>query len=126
MSTNATSEIESIKKARKTYLIVGIILFCGTVATVAVATIPWLDVGEHGFDKWDMLLGLAIASFKASLVAAIFMHLNHERGMVYFMIGLAAIHAIGMFLGTLGHFDDMIYNPYFFHDDERSEPALVE
>lgn len=125
MDPNTETDHASIKKAKKTYLIVGLLLFCGTGATVAVATIPWLDVGGHGFDVWDMLLGLAIATLKASLVAAIFMHLNHERGMIYFMIGLACIHAIGMFVGTWWHFGDMIYNPFFFEGD-RAAPALEQ
>ncbi len=105
---------ESVRKATRTYLLVGLILFCGTIATVAVATVPWLDVGDHGFDKWDAILGLFIASFKASLVAAVFMHLNHERAMVYFFIGLASIHAIGMFVGTYWHFADFVHDRFFF------------
>jgi hypothetical protein len=46
------------------------ILFIGTIVTVLVATVPALDVGHHGFDIWDAILGLAIAATKASLVAA--------------------------------------------------------
>lgn len=82
MEAHAHELEESVRKAKKLYLIVGLLLFCATGATVAVATVPWLDVGGHGFDGWDALLGLGIASFKATLVAAIFMHLSpcrHER-----------------------------------------------
>lgn len=108
------------------YLVVGLVLFFGTAATVAVATVPWLDVGEHGFDKWDAILGLAIASFKASLVAMIFMHLNHERAFVYGIIVLAALHAIGMFVGTYWHFADFIHDRYFFGTPrmENVQPGL--
>ena len=96
------------------YFLVGMILFCGTLATVAVATIPALDVGEHGFDKWDALLGLAIAGTKATLVAAVFMHLNHERRLVYGVITLAGIHAVGCFLGTYLHYVDPAHDRYFY------------
>ena len=61
----------------------------GTVLTVLVADPPaflyWLDVGEHGFDKWDAVVGLLIATTKASLVAVIFMHLNHEKKAIYWI-----------------------------------------
>lgn len=104
----------SVKKATRTYLLVGLLLFCGTMATVAVATVPWLDVGEHGFDAWDAMLGIGIATFKASLVAAVFMHLNHERRLIYVFVTLAAIHGIGLFIGTYWHFRDFVHDRFFF------------
>jgi len=85
---------EAIQKAQKLYLLVGAVLFGGTVATVLVATQPWLDIGGHGFDKWDMVLGLLIATTKATLVALIFMHLNHEKKWVYWLFGF------GLFFGA--------------------------
>ena len=63
---------EAVKKAQKLYLLIGAILFVFTVVTLMVATVPALDVGQHGFDKADMVLGLFIATIKAGLVAAIF------------------------------------------------------
>lgn len=105
---------DSVKKTLRAYALVGGTLFLGTIITLMVATVPWLDVGEHGFDKWDAILGLSIATFKATLVAAVFMHLNHERKIVYFLIGLAAIHAVGLFLGTYIHFADFTHDRYFF------------
>lgn len=86
---------EEIKKSVRLYLIIGAILFVGTVLTVLVATVPALDVGGHGFDIWDMILGLAIATTKASLVAIIFMHLNHEKAWVYWLFGF------GLFFGAV-------------------------
>ena len=76
---------EEIKSHFKLYSIIGAILFAGTVLTVAVATIPWLDIGGHGFDKDDAILGICIATVKASLVAIIFMHLNHEKKAIYWI-----------------------------------------
>ena len=46
---------EDIKNAQKKYLLIGLILFIFTVVTVAVATVPWLDFGEHGFELSDSL-----------------------------------------------------------------------
>jgi caa(3)-type oxidase subunit IV len=97
---------EAIKKSVRTYLIVGLILFLGTVLTVAVATMPALDIGRHGFDAWDCVLGLAIATIKASLVAFIFMHLNHEKKAVYWLFGSGLCMVCSLaFLTALAIFD---------------------
>lgn len=84
---------EAIKKAQKLYFLVGALLFVFTVVTVAVATWPPLDIGKHGFDAPDAYLGLGIAAFKSALVMIIFMHLNHERPLIYFFYGLAILMA---------------------------------
>ncbi len=81
--------IEAIQKSKRTYLMVFGALLVGTVLTVLVATVEFLDVGGHGFDIWDAVVGLAIASTKAALVALIFMHLNHEKTLIYWIFGAA-------------------------------------
>lgn len=86
---------EAIKKACKLYTIIGGCLFVGTVLTVAVAKVPSLDVGGHGFDGYDAILGIAIATTKASLVAIIFMHLNHEKKAIYWIF-LGALVMAGL------------------------------
>lgn len=99
---------EAIKKTQKLYLLIGAILFIFTIVTVAVATVPALDVGRHGFDTADMILGLGIATFKASLVGAIFMHLNHEKGTIYFVFGLGIIMGIALMALTGWAYTDII------------------
>jgi len=84
---------EAIKKHIKLYLLIGIVLFICTVLTVAVAKLEFLDFGKRGFDGMDATIGLLIATFKATLVALIFMHLNHEKKMIYWLFGL------GLFFG---------------------------
>ncbi|MFM2197850.1 MAG: hypothetical protein RLZZ505_1282 [Verrucomicrobiota bacterium] len=94
--------IEAIQKAKKTYLMVFGALLIGTVVTVLVATVPALDIGGHGFDMWDAILGLIIATTKSTLVAAIFMHLNHEKkliywvffGVIFFFFAMGALFAL--------------------------------
>ena len=107
---------EAVRKSIRTYLLVGAALFVGTVITVLVATVPALDVGHHGFDVWDAILGLAIASTKAALVAFIFMHLNHEKKAVYWIFGSGLVFVIALFaLFALAKydpiFDNFFYNP---------------
>ncbi len=76
---------EEIKKSVKLYTKIGALLFIFTVITYLVATQPFLDFGGHGFDSTDAFIGIAIAAFKASLVALIFMHLNHEKKAIYWI-----------------------------------------
>jgi cytochrome c oxidase subunit IV len=105
---------EAIKKATRTYLFVGGMLFIGTLVTVLVATVPALDIGVHGFDVWDMWLGLAIAATKASLVGYIFMHLNHEKFAVYWIFGLGLAGALFL-AGLLALADsDPIHDSFFY------------
>ena len=99
---------EAIKKSQKLYLLIGAILFIFTIVTVAVATVPALDVGRHGFDMADMTLGLAIASFKACLVAAIFMHLNHEKKLIYLVFGMGIVFGIALIGLTALSYSDVI------------------
>ncbi|QJE97421.1 cytochrome C oxidase subunit IV family protein [Luteolibacter luteus] len=104
---------EAIKKATRLYLFIGAILFAGTVATVLVATVPALDIGHHGFDVWDMTLGLCIATVKASLVALIFMHLNHEKRLIYWLFGFGLLGAFFMVvLIGLAKWDPIHYNGF--------------
>lgn len=89
---------EAINKSLKLYGLIGAVLFVFTGVTVAVATIPALDIGVHGFDKADAILGIAIATFKASLVAFIFMHLNHEKKAIYWIFFGAMLFGLALIL----------------------------
>ncbi len=105
---------EEIKKHVKLYMLIGVILFICTVLTVAVAKIEWLDFGARGFDAIDMVIGLLIASVKATLVALIFMHLNHEKKMIYWLFGMGIFFGICLMVITGFAFSDPIYYEDFF------------
>lgn len=109
-----TDSPEAIKKTVRLYLIVGITLFVMTTLTWAVADVSWLDFGKHGFDRVDCIIGLCIAAFKASLVAAIFMHLNHEKKTVYWLIaaGVCAVFSLAGF--TALALNDPIVDKFFY------------
>lgn len=112
---------EEIKKAARLYLIIFGALLVGTVLTVLVATVELLDIGGHGFDVWDMVLGLIIASVKATLVALIFMHLNHEKKAVYWIFASGLIFAAWMGALIALAKSDPIHDDYFY-----SGPPVVE
>jgi len=99
---------EEIKKVKRAFLIVGGILAFCTFLTVAVAVYPPFDLGVHGFSTLDAVLGLAIATFKASCVALIFMHLRFGKwekptilwsffGSIFFAATMIALIALADF-----------------------------
>ena len=87
---------EEIAKHKRAYWIVGALLFVGTIITVAVARLDFLDLGAPGISAKDVIMGLLIATVKSALVALIFMHLNHEKGLIYKMLIFTCYFAFGM------------------------------
>lgn len=80
---------EEIKKHLKLYTFIGVLLLVFTVITVAVS---YVDLGS----TWlNVTVGLAIATFKAGLVALIFMHLNDEKAMIYRILVFTFFFAAG-------------------------------
>ncbi len=90
-----------LSKHKKTYTAVGIALFVFTAVTVAIGLHPLFDVGPPGPSPGDFVLGLAVASCKASLVALIFMHLNHERGLIYKILLFTFLFFLSLMILTL-------------------------
>ncbi len=74
---------EELASHKKAYTAVGISLGVLTVVTLALGYWHPFDLGVPGLDWTDITIGLVIACVKSSLVALIFMHLNHERGLIY-------------------------------------------
>jgi cytochrome c oxidase subunit IV len=82
------------KEVRK-YMIVFGALMIGTILTVAVS---YVDFGSHAV---NIGVGLLIATVKAALVAAYFMHLIDERKMVYGVLGATVFFFVGLMYLTL-------------------------
>ena len=73
-----------ISRHVRAYIGVFVALAIATVITVAASTV---NFGGH----WNVIVALAIALFKASLVAAIFMHLKWERYIgIWWTLGICA------------------------------------
>ncbi len=116
---------EAVRKSVITYLIIALILFVGTGLTVAVASYDFLDFGGHGFDKMDCMIGLAIAATKASLVAAVFMHLNHEKKAIYWIFGSGLVFVLGLFFLTKLAKDDPIHDPLFYGSASTTPASMA-
>jgi cytochrome c oxidase subunit IV len=69
-------DAESVRKSVRTYMMIGAALLVFTGITVA-ANLLHLPVPAA------ITLALIIAAIKASMVAAVFMHLNHEKQWIY-------------------------------------------
>jgi caa(3)-type oxidase subunit IV len=88
-------DAEAVRKSVRTYMMIGGALLVFTVITVA-ANLLELSVPAA------ITLALIIASIKASMVAAVFMHLNHEKKWIY-----------GSLLLTVAFFIVLIFVPLF-------------
>ncbi len=85
---------EEIKKHVKTYIMVFAALLFLTLVTVGVS---YLHLPVHQ----AILVALAVACTKASLVALFFMHLNNERRVIYGTLALTAVAFVFLMSITL-------------------------
>jgi len=82
------------KEVRK-YLLVFGALIVGTILTVWAAKI------DFGADWLNIAVALLIATAKAGLVAAFFMHLIDEKRLVYAVLGATVFFFVGLVYLTL-------------------------
>jgi cytochrome c oxidase subunit IV len=101
------SDPAAIKKNIRFYLMIGAALFVGTVITVAANQIQ-LAV------PLAITLALIIASVKGSMVAAVFMHLSHEKRWIY-----------GSLLLTVAFFIVLMIVPLLFTLDGIGTPLAA-
>jgi cytochrome c oxidase subunit 4 len=83
----SASDAESIRKQTRAYIGVFVTLMILTILTVAVSYF-------HMPVALAIVVALAIATFKGSLVAAVFMHLSHERKVIYWVLLLTVLFFI--------------------------------
>lgn len=90
----------------KLYWMVGAALFALTIATVLVSKV-------HLPSPWGVIVGLAIATLKAGLVASIFMHLKWESKVIYYFLGITLFFVCVLFTLPISDFkfiDDLVVN----------------
>lgn len=91
---------EEIKRHVKVYLLIGVALLLGTVLTVGAYYVHFTSVAM------TVTVALAIATVKASLVAAYFMHLISERKMIYVLLFFTGFFFLGLMLLTVWAIQD--------------------
>src|SRR6266850_3735128 len=81
----------NVQKHVRGYLMVGAILLTFTAITVALSYV------NFGTQKANIAVALLVATFKAGLVAAIFMHLAAEKRLIYRVLIFTGFFVFGMF-----------------------------
>jgi caa(3)-type oxidase subunit IV len=99
-------------KHKKTYALVGAALFFFTFVTVALGIFHPFDIGMPGPSLGDYVIGLMIAAVKSLLVALIFMHLNHEKGLIYKTLVFTFVFVLGLMVLTVWADHDPILEQY--------------
>lgn len=87
----------------KLYAFVGGLLLLFTAITVGLSYV------NFGTPKANIVVAMIVAAFKASLVAAIFMHLSHEKWTIYRFLILTVFFVIGLFALSMLAFHDPIH-----------------
>ena len=98
-----------VSKHVKGYLIVGALLLVFTFITVALS---YVDFGSH---TANVIVAMIVATFKAGLVAAIFMHLKGEKWLIWKFLLFTVFFAFGLFFLTWLHWIDPIFGTHHTH-----------
>ncbi|MBB5034544.1 cytochrome C oxidase subunit IV family protein [Prosthecobacter vanneervenii] len=105
--------VEEIQKSIKKYFIIGGLLIALSAATVGLS---YVELPTHG---QNILLGMILATFKAALVALIFMHLNHERSIIYKILAFTVVFAVVLFaLFIFSHEDPLTFSGFYTPADQ--------
>lgn len=92
-----------ISKHVRAYVLVGVLLLTFTLITV------FLSYVDFGSLRANIVIALIVATFKASLVAAIFMHLTSEKWTIYRFLIFTVFFAVGLFVLTWLAYIDPIH-----------------
>jgi caa(3)-type oxidase subunit IV len=84
----------NVAKHIRGYMLVGVTLIVFTAITVGLSYI------NFGTMKVNVGIAMLVATFKAGLVAAIFMHLKSEKRMIYRILMFTAFFVLGLFFLT--------------------------
>ncbi len=90
---------EAFRKHVRLYIGVFLALLAGTLLTVGAS---YIQLGHHG----NIAVALVIATLKAGLVAAFFMHLMAEKRPIYLVVGFTAVFFAGLMALTVWSMHD--------------------
>ena len=93
-----------VSKHVRGYLIVGLALLFFTALTV------FLSYVDFGSQSANVAVAMLVATFKAGLVAYIFMHLSAEKKLIYRVLIFTAIFVFALFwLTYLAWYDPIVH-----------------
>jgi cytochrome c oxidase subunit 4 len=93
----------NIAKHIRGYMMVGGTLLAFTAITV------FLSYVNFGTMKANVAVAMLVATFKAALVAMIFMHLSNEKKLIYRILVFTAFFVLGLFFLTyLAWYDPVV------------------
>lgn len=93
-----------VSKHVRGYLVVGATLLVFTGLTV------FLSYVNFGSEKANVAVAMVVATFKAGLVAYIFMHLSAEKKLIYRVLLFTAIFVFALFwLTYLAWYDPVVH-----------------
>lgn len=93
----------NVAKHIRGYMMVGGTLLVFTAITV------FLSYVNFGTMKANVAVAMLVATFKAALVAAIFMHLSNEKKLIYRILIFTAFFVLGLFFLTyLAWYDPVV------------------
>ena len=84
----------------KGYLFVGAVLLVCTGLTVGLS---YVDFENNLGHNWNFIIAMHLATFKAGLVAAIFMHFKGEKITIWRFLIFTAFFVTGLFMLTFLH-----------------------
>ena len=96
-------DAHDVSKHVKGYLIVGVLLLIFTGITVGLS---YVNFGSH---TANVVVAMLVATFKAGLVAAIFMHLKGEKWTIWKFLLFTAFFCAGLFVLTYLHYADPVF-----------------
>jgi cytochrome c oxidase subunit 4 len=107
-AADAGHAVAEAKRHMVTYAIIGVALMIGTAMTV------WASYADFGSRKINIVVALAIATTKGSLVAGFFMHLISEKKMIYSIMACTVFFFAALMFLTLWsmHAPNIVHTPH--------------
>lgn len=99
----ADAHAHDVSQHVRKYMLVGATLLAFTIITV------FLSYVNFGTQKANVAVAMLVATFKAGLVAMIFMHLSAEKKMIYRILIFTGFFVFGLFwLTYLAWYDPIV------------------
>lgn len=109
MSTSHTHHKDDPASAVAVHVKSYMIVFAGLLILTGVTVgLSYMDFGSL---EANIVIALIVATIKASMVALIFMHLNHEKMQIYGLLAFTVFFVLGLFFLTYFHWVDPIKLP---------------